>query len=211
MDTVTAYQGLIAGIVTDTGWDNRFLHLNAGLLVLFIARLATRRPLATMMPLAVVIVAELANEVMDRLNEGSWRLPDTAQDIWITLFWPVCLSLAAWVRTAWPGLVNHSPDERPGQVASLTTHPALSAASVKSRGTIAACGALLVVVAAAIEITEIGGPPVTGPRGLPRDKATYLAQAEKRFEKLDTNDDQLVSPEEIEARRATLPCNCSGR
>ncbi|GAA3699942.1 hypothetical protein GCM10022268_07550 [Sphingomonas cynarae] len=42
-------------------------------------------------PLAVAIVAELANETLDRLRTGSWRIADTTQDIVNSVLWPVVL------------------------------------------------------------------------------------------------------------------------
>ncbi len=42
-------------------------------------------------PLLVVIVAELLNEVLDRLREGSWRVPDTIADIVNSVCWPLVL------------------------------------------------------------------------------------------------------------------------
>ncbi len=42
-------------------------------------------------PLAVAIAAELANETLDRLRTGSWRIADTTQDIVNSVLWPVVL------------------------------------------------------------------------------------------------------------------------
>lgn len=42
-------------------------------------------------PLALVIAAELLNEVFDRLRVGSWRVKDTVQDIVNSVLWPAVL------------------------------------------------------------------------------------------------------------------------
>jgi len=42
-------------------------------------------------PLAVAIVAELLNELLDRLRTGSWRCADTIQDVINSVLWPVVL------------------------------------------------------------------------------------------------------------------------
>ena len=42
-------------------------------------------------PLALVIAAELVNEVFDRVRVGSWRIADTIQDIVNSVLWPVVL------------------------------------------------------------------------------------------------------------------------
>jgi len=42
-------------------------------------------------PLAVAIAAELANETLDRVRTGSWRIADTTQDIVNSVLWPVVL------------------------------------------------------------------------------------------------------------------------
>jgi hypothetical protein len=41
--------------------------------------------------LALVIAAELVNEVFDRVRVGSWRIADTIQDIVNSVLWPVVL------------------------------------------------------------------------------------------------------------------------
>jgi hypothetical protein len=78
-----------------TGLPDTILHIHAGMAVLMLARIVTRRSLGSFVPLSVVIVAEGFNEVMDRLQFGSWRWPDTTLDIVNTLFWPtiICLGI----------------------------------------------------------------------------------------------------------------------
>jgi hypothetical protein len=46
------------------------------------------------MPLAVVIAAEIGNEIMDRLYSGLWNWPDTLGDMAATWAWPIIFTLA---------------------------------------------------------------------------------------------------------------------
>lgn len=100
MDFADYYHRLVTWIGDGTGATDSLLHVHAGLAVLFLARIVTRRSLATPVPFLVVCAAELANEVMDRLAFGSWRLDDTALDVVNTLFWPLVLMVGLRWRRA---------------------------------------------------------------------------------------------------------------
>ena len=89
-------------IANDTGLANTILHIHAGMLILMGARIVTRRSLGTFIPFAAVLALELANEIIDWVNHGSWRWEDTASDIVNTLFWPFLLSLAIQLRPMAP-------------------------------------------------------------------------------------------------------------
>ena len=88
---------------TITGRRTRLLHVHAGIAVLLVARLVTRRSLATPVPFAVVCLAELANEIADWMSHGSWRWHDTGLDVVNTLFWPFVLLVGLRVRRARDG------------------------------------------------------------------------------------------------------------
>ena len=112
MDITALYQSIIAAIGEGTGSSDSLLHVHAGLAVLFLARLVTRRSLATPVPFLVVVVAEAGNEVMDRLTYGSWRVQDTSLDILNTLFWPFVLM----VGLRWRRAHDRSPaTQRPAE------------------------------------------------------------------------------------------------
>ncbi|KQR82251.1 hypothetical protein [Sphingomonas sp. Leaf343] len=81
-----------------TGLPDTILHIHAGMAVLMLARVVTRRSLGSLVPLSVVIVAEAFNEIMDRLQFGSWRWPDTTLDIVNTLLWPTIICLGVRFR-----------------------------------------------------------------------------------------------------------------
>lgn len=100
MHPVALYQAIIAAIGDGTGASDSLLHVHAGLAILFLARLVTRRSLATPIPFLVVVAAEAANEIMDRLSYGSWRPEDTGLDILNTLFWPFVLMIGLRWRRA---------------------------------------------------------------------------------------------------------------
>lgn len=97
-DFLSLYMEFIQWIGDGTGLPDTILHVHAGMAVLMIARVVTKKSLGTLVPLAFVIAAELGNEVMDRFYYGSWRWPDTLMDVLNTLLWPVILSLAIRLR-----------------------------------------------------------------------------------------------------------------
>ena len=100
MDLPSIYHGIIVWIGDGTGASDSLLHVHAGLAVLFLARIVTRRSLATPVPFLVVVAAELANELLDRLAFGAWRWEDTLLDIVNTLFWPFVLMIGLRWRRA---------------------------------------------------------------------------------------------------------------
>jgi hypothetical protein len=92
------YHRFIIWIGDGTGLPDTILHIHAGLAVLMLARVATRRSLGSFVPLSFVVAAEAANELLDRLHYGSWRWPDTSNDIVHTLFWPLVICLGVRFR-----------------------------------------------------------------------------------------------------------------
>jgi hypothetical protein len=104
LDFTGTYHSLILALADDTGASDSLLHVHAGLAVLLIARLVTRRSLATIVPFSIVCVAELANETMDALHVGEIRMPDTLFDVINTLFWPFMLMIGLrWRDARQPG------------------------------------------------------------------------------------------------------------
>ena len=92
------YHAFIDWIGDGTGLPDTILHIHAGMLVLMVARVVSRRSLGSFVPLAVVIAAEAFNEIMDRLLFGSWRWADTSLDIVNTLLWPTVICAAVRLR-----------------------------------------------------------------------------------------------------------------
>ncbi|WP_174286755.1 hypothetical protein [Sphingomonas bacterium] len=92
------YHRFIDWIGDGTGLPDTLLHVHAGMAILMLARIATRRSLGSFVPLAFVALAEGANEVLDRMHFGSWRWPDTTSDIVNTLFWPTAICIGVRLR-----------------------------------------------------------------------------------------------------------------
>ncbi|KKC24294.1 hypothetical protein WP12_20185 [Sphingomonas sp. SRS2] len=87
---VESYIRLVDWIAVETGFEDKLLHVHAGLLIFLLAKLATRRSLSSPIPLACVCAGELINEIFDRMHHGRW-MPDTASDVVNTLFWPAMI------------------------------------------------------------------------------------------------------------------------
>ena len=92
------YHQMIDAIGDGTGLPDIILHIHAGMALLMIARLITRRSFGTFIPWWVVVAGEAFNEIMDRLNFGSWRWEDTSLDIIDTLLWPTVICLGVRLR-----------------------------------------------------------------------------------------------------------------
>lgn len=99
MNPAQLYARLILWIGDGTGAPDTVLHIHAGMAVLFVARIITRRSLATLVPLSFVYLAEFANEVMDYFAHGR-VMPDTLSDVLNTVFWPTVLYVGLRVRRA---------------------------------------------------------------------------------------------------------------
>lgn len=80
------------------GITNAECHIHAGLFIYLAACVILRKPMRSPVPLLIVILAELANEYLDRVSTGSWRWDDTLHDILFTLLWPTIIFLLARFR-----------------------------------------------------------------------------------------------------------------
>lgn len=92
MSLVHSYHEMAEGIVSKFGVD-KFVHVNAGLLIWCVSAFVTDRSIKDVRNLKIVGFAALANEVMDYLDGTGWTLSDTLGDVAATLFWPVALTL----------------------------------------------------------------------------------------------------------------------
>jgi len=97
MNIPQLYHEWILWIGDGSGLPDAILHIHAGLAILLVVRLVTRRSLGTFIPFLFVLAAELGNEVMDYLAYGA-RWTDTLADIGNTLFWPFVISLGVRLR-----------------------------------------------------------------------------------------------------------------
>jgi predicted metal-binding membrane protein len=92
------YERIIGWIVSCCPQPDKFAHTYAGLIIWLLAMVAIRRP-RSILPLLVVLVAELANECVDRVAHSSWRWRDTLGDMAATWFWPTILTaVLRWVK-----------------------------------------------------------------------------------------------------------------
>ena len=92
------YHQWIDWVGDGTGLPDTILHIHAGMALLMIARLITRRSFGTFIPWTLVAAGEAFNEIMDRLNYGSWRWDDTLIDVANTMFWPTVICLGVRLR-----------------------------------------------------------------------------------------------------------------
>ncbi|RYE96529.1 MAG: hypothetical protein EOO77_40805 [Oxalobacteraceae bacterium] len=97
MSLPALYHSLILWIGDGTGLPDAILHIHAGLAILMISRLLSRRSLGTYIPFVFVVLAELANETIDYLAYGL-RWADTLSDLDNTLFWPAVISVGVRLR-----------------------------------------------------------------------------------------------------------------
>lgn len=93
MQLVTDYHGMIDWIVTRSGESDKFVHVQVGLAIWSLTALLTGRRQGSALPLAAVFLAEIGNEIMDRLYLGNWNWPDTVGDAAATWAWPILLSI----------------------------------------------------------------------------------------------------------------------
>lgn len=98
MSIAQLYESITKAVGDETGASDSLLHVHAAMAVLLIARILTGRSLATPIPFLIVALAAVLNEVLDRINHGSWRWWDTGLDMLNTLFWPFVLMVGLRVR-----------------------------------------------------------------------------------------------------------------
>ena len=99
---VNFYRPLSSALAMSTGASDSLLHVHGGMVILLLARVATRRSLATWTPFLFVLAAAIAKEVADRIAHGSWRMADSGLDILNTIFWPFVLMVGLRWRRAHP-------------------------------------------------------------------------------------------------------------
>lgn len=79
-------------------WANMsedLIHVHAGLAIFVVTALLLRRRMRSVVPLTVVAVLALANEVVDYQVGTGWESASSALDFVNSLFWPLILFLLA--------------------------------------------------------------------------------------------------------------------
>jgi len=95
MAFIALYETVISWIIWHTRFgSDKLVHVFAGMMIWLLVGLVSRRPLASFWPLAAIVAAETGNEVVDYIHAVGWTLPETAQDVFFTLFWPFAISFA---------------------------------------------------------------------------------------------------------------------
>ena len=93
---------VITTLITDYFGSDTLAHIHAGLAIYVGVQFLLRTRRASFIALNCVFVAELCNEVMDRIVYQSWRWEDTSIDILATFFWPVILyAVSRYRRQRW--------------------------------------------------------------------------------------------------------------
>lgn len=108
MYLIQRYEQAIGWIVSHCPAPDKFAHTYAGLGIWLMAALLSRKPLHSLWTLMPVVAFELANEAIDRLAHGSWRMSDTLRDVAATWFWPFVL--CACLRL-FPSLSGRRPEK----------------------------------------------------------------------------------------------------
>jgi hypothetical protein len=90
-----AYSQLKNDIGEMSGSQENLLHIHLGLIIFVLAALLMRRKMRSPLPLAIVAVFALMNEIVDFLSEWPSSLSHSIVDVANTLFWPLVLFLIA--------------------------------------------------------------------------------------------------------------------
>jgi len=99
---ISFYQQFAAVLEQETGASDTLIHVHAGMLVLLLARVVTGRSLGTVIPLSIVIVAAVGNEVLDYVYQGRLYERDAFFDLLNTVFWPFVLMIGIKARRRKP-------------------------------------------------------------------------------------------------------------
>lgn len=95
----SAFQQLKLDIVAATGVSKDMLHIHVGLVVFLFVLVVGKKPIGSVMPLAVVLVAAFLGEAMDMRDDlasmGEWRWASSARDIILTVLWPTVMTFFA--------------------------------------------------------------------------------------------------------------------
>lgn len=102
MSIVEAYAQFTQFIVEVTGMSRPMLHMHAGMAIYLVTQFTLRDRRGSLIALVAVLQLELLNEIMNRLDKGSWHWNDTLGDIALTLFWPSsCYAVSVYRRHRW--------------------------------------------------------------------------------------------------------------
>lgn len=126
MNFFEQYEHAISEIVLLCPAPDKFAHVFAGLILWLGSAVILRRHLASLVPLAVVVLFETGNEIIDYFAHGGWEWRDTLGDAAATWFWPAALwaavRLCPWLTDARSRKVARMQDE--DATSHISPHPA---------------------------------------------------------------------------------------
>ncbi|TCJ39580.1 hypothetical protein [Parafrankia sp. BMG5.11] len=90
-----SYSSAKSGLGQVLGLSDDLLHVHLGLAIFVAAALLTRRRMRSWIPLAIVTILAVANEVIDYYGPDPWNDGLSALDLANTMVWPLVLFLLA--------------------------------------------------------------------------------------------------------------------
>lgn len=92
---IIAYGQAKTWLTNYTGATEDLLHVHAGLLIFVVSALVLKKKMRSPVPLALVVLFALLNEVIDHLAGGPQDSLEPYVDLANTVFWPTVLFLVA--------------------------------------------------------------------------------------------------------------------
>ncbi|EJL33776.1 hypothetical protein [Novosphingobium sp. AP12] len=115
MNFFEQYEHAISQIVLLCPAPDKFAHVFAGLILWLGSAVILRRHLASLVPLAVVVLFETGNEIIDFFAHDGWEWSDTLGDAAATWFWPAvvwaAVRLCPWLTGARSRKLAPLPDD----------------------------------------------------------------------------------------------------
>ena len=99
MELSISLHDLKESLVAALGMSHEMMHVHVGLAIYVAVQLVQGTRRGSMFALNVVVAAEVANELVDGFAKG-WFLRDTLSDAFLTVAWPVAITLVSQYRRA---------------------------------------------------------------------------------------------------------------
>jgi hypothetical protein len=92
---IKAYLDWKAALGEDTGMSESLIHVHVGLAIFVFTALLLKRQMRSWIPLCVVVVLALLNELLDYGYGIIWDIESSTMDFFNTILWPTVLFLLA--------------------------------------------------------------------------------------------------------------------
>jgi hypothetical protein len=89
MDIIASYHALTGAIVDLFGGSETLAHVNVGMAVYLGLQVLLRTRRGSWRALEILFAFAVANEVLERLHSGDWRMVNTLGDLAAVMAWPV--------------------------------------------------------------------------------------------------------------------------